>query len=105
MPFQDGVGIRGCVCLDWRLVRDLPEQACELFYEGFKFLHPVDVTRKTVPETCANNSQRIVIEALVISSNTPSWGGDNCFNLSSRSWSEFNLQIVADGPMEDLPHV
>ena len=51
---------------------DLPEQECELYFEGFKFFHPVDVTRETVPETWANNSERIVIEALVVSSNTPS---------------------------------
>ena len=58
----------------WSGDRDLPEQGCELYFEGFKFFHPVDVTRKTVPETWANNSERIVIliEALVVSSNTPS---------------------------------
>ena len=41
---------------------DLPEQGCELYFEGFKFFHLVDVTRKTVPETWANNSERIVIK-------------------------------------------
>ena len=42
-PLQDGVGVRGRVSLDRRLVRDLPEQGCELYFEGFKYFHPVDV--------------------------------------------------------------
>ena len=53
----------GCLSLDWRLVRDLPKQGCEFF-------HPVDVSKKTIPEMWPNNSKRIVIEALVVSSNT-----------------------------------
>ena len=54
--FASPFGIRGCISLDRRLVRDPPEQGCELYFEGFNFFHHVDVTRKTVPETWANSS-------------------------------------------------